>query len=271
MTAASRLFAAEQADRPAVRVGLMTDLHFADKPPAGTRYYRQTMTKIEEAIDRINTDRCDCVIELGDLIDSASTLKQEIGNLKRIEAAYAAVKCPRYYVLGNHCVHTLRKQEFFEYSAATAGHYSFDTGVVHFVVLDACFNSKMQPYERGNFVWDDSNIPPAELEWLEADLAAARGGVIVFVHQRLDVGGHYGVKNAPAVRAILEHSNKVLAVFQGHNHVNDLRQIHHIHYCTLAAMIEGSGAENNAYGVLEVFKDGSLRVRGYRQQANYRV
>ncbi|MFM2096337.1 MAG: hypothetical protein RIS70_3461, partial [Planctomycetota bacterium] len=36
-------------DAPRLRVGLVTDLHYADKAPNGTRHYRETLSKLEEA------------------------------------------------------------------------------------------------------------------------------------------------------------------------------------------------------------------------------
>jgi hypothetical protein len=66
----------------------------------------------------------------------------------------------------------------------------------------------------------------------------------------------------------LEKSGKVLAVFQGHSYANDYQQIAHIHYCTLVAMVEGSGPENSGYTMLDVMPDHSLRVHGFRRQAN---
>jgi alkaline phosphatase len=77
------------------------------------------------------------------------------------------------------------------------------------------------------------------------------------------------VKNAPQVRRILEDARQVLAVFQGHSHENDLRVVSGIPYCTLVAMVEGSGAENNGYSVMDVFDGGTIRVTGFRQQKSY--
>ena len=68
------------------------------------------------------------------------------------------------------------------------------------------------------------------------------------------------------MRAVLEKSRNVLAVFQGHAHRNDYQQIGGIHYTTLAALVEGSGAENNAYCILDLLADGSLRLTGFRRQ-----
>ena len=68
------------------------------------------------------------------------------------------------------------------------------------------------------------------------------------------------------MRKILETSNKVTAVFQGHSHKNELKTINEIPYCTLAAMIEGSGVENNSYALLRFFDDGKVTLEGYRRQ-----
>lgn len=63
----------------------------------------------------------------------------------------------------------------------------------------------------------------------------------------------------------------MLAVFQGHSHANDYQQIAGIHYCTLVAMIEGSGAENSGYAVLDVMPDSSLRLHGFRRQESRKL
>jgi hypothetical protein len=58
-------------------------------------------------------------------------------------------------------------------------------------------------------------FPRSKSSGWAADLKAATGKTLVFAHQRLDVKNDYGVKNAAAVRKVLEDSGKVLAVFQG--------------------------------------------------------
>ena len=64
-------------DTPQVRIGLVTDLHYADKPPAGTRSYRESLEKFAEATKRFGEEKVDLVVELGDLIDSADSLDME--------------------------------------------------------------------------------------------------------------------------------------------------------------------------------------------------
>jgi alkaline phosphatase len=266
-SAANRVAMAEQPRR--VRVGLVTDLHHANKPTNGTRYYRDTVGKLTEAIKQFDTDKPDFAVELGDLIDAAETPEIELGYLTEINKVWQTLKVPRYSVLGNHCVDMLTKEEFLGGIGQKESHFSFDRGGVHFVVLDACFRADGKPYGRKNSQWTDANLPADQLEWLAADLKATDNKVVVFAHQRLDETKQHSVKNAAAARKILEQSGKVLAVLQGHSHANDYQAINGIHYATLVAMVEGPSPENNGYSLLDVLPDGSLILTGFRKQAKY--
>lgn len=265
---AGRLLAAEPEAKPQMRVGLMTDLHYADKEPTKTRFYREALAKLDEAVSVMNREKPALVVELGDFIDQADSVEREIEWLKTMESHFAKLSMPRHYVLGNHCVGTLTKQEFATNTKAAGGHAAFEEKGVTFLILDACFREDGTPYERKNFHWQDANLPAAEMAWLEAALGKASGPVIIFAHQRLDMDKAHAVRNAAEVRALLEKSGKVLAVFQGHSHKNDYQQIAGIHYTTLMAMIEGSGMKNNGYSLLDVMADGSLRLNGFRKQTN---
>lgn len=254
---------------PRVKAALITDLHFADKDPAGSRHYRETLSKLREAKSRFAKEELDFIVELGDLIDAADSVEVELKYLDTVNREFSSINEERHYVLGNHCVQTLTKDEFLKAVSQDRSFYSFDKGHIHFVVLDACFRKDGEPYGRNNFEWTDSNIPQEELDWLKEDLDRSDRATIVFVHQRLDVDGNHGVKNNADVRKILEESKQVLAVFQGHSHQNDLKEINGIPYCTLVAMVEGSGDENNAYSTLTIFPNRSIQVTGFRKQKTY--
>ena len=255
--------------KDSLRVGLVTDLHHADKPSAGSRHYRETLGKLAEAATQFEKDRADFIVELGDLIDAADTVETEQRYLKEINREFCAISKDRHYVLGNHCVDTLTKAEFLGGVEQKESYYSFDRGDFHFVVLDACFRNDGEPYGRKNSKWNDANIPAAELEWLQADLRSTDRKTVVFAHQRLDVSNDHGVKNCPEVRGVLQDSGKVLAVLQGHSHQNDLKDIGGIHYCTLVAMVEGTGSENSGYSIMEIAADGVIRLTGFRKQIAY--
>jgi predicted phosphodiesterase len=260
------LLAADSSTAPTLRVGLMTDLHYADKEPTKTRFYREALGKLDEAVDHFNREKPAFVVELGDFIDKAETVDEEITWLKEMEQHYARLTMPRHYVLGNHCVDTLTKAEFAEHTKAAGGHVALESAGATFLILDSCFREDGAPYGRKNSHWQDANLPKGELAWLEAELAKASGPVIVLAHQRLDADKAHAVRNAADARTLLEKSGKVAAVFQGHSHKNDYQQINGIHYTTLVAMVEGTGAENSGYTMLGIMPDSSLRLQGFRRQ-----
>jgi alkaline phosphatase len=289
----------ESGPQPVLRIGLVTDLHYADRDPGGSRHYRDTLRKFAEAAAQFEQDQVAFLVELGDVIDAADSVQAEQEYLRAIARRFAASPgqaaepppirnsrtgqetsrdhsqraadcCRQHYVLGNHCVWSLSKPEFLEIVSQPRSYYSFDQGGYHFVVLDACFRSDGTPYGRKNFEWTDANLPAAELDWLQTDLKKTPHKTIVFIHQRLDVDDHYGVKNAAEVRRILEQSGRVLAVFQGHYHRHARREIAGIAYCTLAAMVEGAFPKN-AYAVLEILPGDQLRLRGFGHQPSYPV
>ena len=268
MTIGSSLLA-EDLPAPRTQIGLITDLHFADKVPAGSRHYRESLPKLREASGAFHQAETSHVIELGDLIDAADSVAKEQAYLATIHQEFAKIPGRKHYVLGNHCVDTLTKEEFLEGVGAKGSYESFDESGFHFIVLDACFRSDGQAYQRRNFEWTDPNIPAAELAWLQQDLDRTSLPTLVFVHQRLDVGHPYGVKNADAVRGLLERSGKVVSVFQGHSHKNQHQVINGIHYVTLKAMVEGSGLENSGYSLLKLHEGGVVRLVGMRKQSSY--
>ncbi|MCH2181779.1 MAG: metallophosphoesterase [Mariniblastus sp.] len=256
-------------DDAVARFALITDLHYADKETAGTRHYRETPAKLAQAAKQFANAKPDFLAALGDLIDAADDVPTELGYLQQISNELDKIQLPKHYVLGNHCVDTLTKREFLDGVGQEKSYYSFDQGGVHFVVLDACFRSDGVPYQRKNFEWTDPNIEKREVDWLKQDLANTDKKTVVFVHQRLDVTGPYGIKNAAEVRKVLEDSGNVLAVFQGHSHENEHQLIGGIHYCTLVAMVEGAFQASNGFSVASVFADGTIRLSGFRQQSSY--
>jgi len=251
---------------------MVADIHYADADTAGTRYYRHSLSKLAECVELMNAQKVDFLIELGDFKDQDKPPVEErtISYLQGVEKVYQQFNGRTYHVLGNHDVDSISKEQFLANVENSdidpaKSYYSFDSGGLHFVVLDANYKADGADYDHGNFNWADTNIPPVELNWLEQDLAATSGHAIIFTHQLLDGTGSVYVNNAADVRQILEESGKVLAVFQGHHHEGSYRSIEAIHYYTLKAVVEGPGPENNSYAVAEVFPDRGISVTGYRK------
>lgn len=258
-------------ESPVERLAIVTDIHYANKDTQGTRNYRASLAKLEEALAQWKRAGVSVAIQLGDLVDASPTVEMEIEDLRTVLRKLRTLGVPWHFALGNHCVSTLTKAQFLAEWSREQSFYSIASNGYRCVMLDSAFTSDGRPYGGREFDWKDAYLPPSQLEWLRTTLTAARERVLVFVHHRLDGDDHYNVSNAAAVRAVLEASGKVCAVFQGHQHVNEHRLIGGIHYCTLKAMVDGAPPESSAYGVLELYADGTLHLRGYRLLASQQM
>lgn len=258
--------------RRPVRFGIVTDCHYADADTVGTRFYRESLDKLAECAARMNAERVDFLVELGDLKDQDKqpVERRTLRYLHDVEAVVQTFRGPTYHVLGNHDMDSLSKQQFLTHVENTGvesgrSYYSFDVKDLHCIVLDANYKADGSDYDHGHFDWTHANIPAHESDWLRQDLAASRGPVVVFIHQLLDGTGSVYVKNAIQVRQVLQASGKVLAVFQGHHHEGSYSQIAGIHYYTIKAVVEGHGQDNNSYAIAEVRADWTIAVTGYRK------
>ena len=99
------------------------------------------------------------------------------------------------------------------------------------------------------------------------ELQTAPERAVVFCHQCLTSAfePQHVVKNAAQVRAILEKSCKVKAVFTGHQHSGLIDIAGGITYYSLRALVLNSGEEENAYALAEMYSSGEIRVTGYRK------
>lgn len=289
--AAVPLWGASPVDEePLVRIGLVADVHHADKADApwnDTTMYRQALRRLDAAMDVFCARRPDLVIELGDFKDLALKADPQPGEDPRdkaatvrltqaVEKVFARFPGPRYHVLGNHDNDMLDKDEFLKLCpntgiAADRSYYSFVNRGVTFIVLDGNFTLKGEPYRgsKVNWTWTESRIPPEELAWLKGELAAARAPVVVAIHQRLDAAAreHHRVANGEEVQKILSESGKVVAVFQGHDHLGGVSREDGVLYYTLRAMVAGPRVDCNSYAEAAVYPSGKVTVIGFANAA----
>lgn len=257
-----------------IRFGVITDLHYAGKEPRGTRYFNQSIEKLQMALDTFKEANLDFIIELGDFKDQDNEPQKEttLAYLDRIEEVYRSFDGPVYHVLGNHDMDSISKDEFLSHirnhgSAAHAPYYSFVRDGMKFIVLDANNNADGSDYDSGNYDWTEAYIPQSQIDWLQNELTGHSYPVIIFLHQMLDsfsdISPALCVNNANQVIPILEKAGNVLAVFQGHHHPGHYSFRNGIHYWTMPGMIEGGLPENNSYAVVEVDRQSNIFIDGY--------
>lgn len=262
--------------RRTLRFGIFTDSHYADRDARGSRHYRDSIAKVEQAIAEFNRAKVDFVIELGDMkdMDVNETPSLTLRYLDDIERVLHTFKGDVYHALGNHDMDCLTKDEFLAHIknsgfATARNYYSFTAKGTRCIVLDANFNLDGGPYSRGNFDWKKAMIPAEQLRWLSDELEAhPNQPTLIFLHHLLDrfsgVEPDVCVSNADEVVAILERHQQVLAVFQGHHHVGNFSHRNGIHYLTLHGMVEQAFSEYNSYAIVELRPNGDIFVDGFR-------
>ena len=260
-----------------MKFGIFTDAHYAEKVYAD-RHCRDSLEKISEAVKVFNDSDLDFTVNMGDSIDGDPDKNTELSYLEKTSEALSLFNKPLYYVLGNHDLATLTKDEYLKKIPIDqpGSFFSFDRGDYHFVVLDGNYNEDQSDFAAGNFQWDRCVVSESQIEWLQADLSASHlKPTVVFFHENLDFRLYEGaldphvVKNHEKVRSVLEAGGNVIAVFQGHCHTGRYAYHHGIHYITLSALVVGPGTGNNAFAIVELSSTGGIEVEGFGRQISF--
>ena len=284
-----------------LKAGIITDLHKTTKADSETRKYSAAMAKMKTFMQGMKAAQPAFLVELGDFVDTLAPGTDPTANLREIETLFTSFDGPTYHVLGNHDFDNLTRDQFLSAVVNTGippgrTWYSWDAGGVHCIVLDGDYTpGNYRPYDMNTpqdtfWTWVDTCVPPQELEWLRQDLRKTSLPVVVFSHQTLDRVDEqdHNIKNASAVRAVLEDSGRVLAVISGHDHQGGYANIKGIHYLVLNGNVgvndsrpwnatsRANGLDvnmDNQFSILEVSRarNGAytLSVAGYGRQPGY--
>ncbi len=257
----------EDQGRPRpISFGVIADTHSGDLDDTPRpRYFRSSAGNVEETVRTFNERQLDFAIHVGDVIQESHERSTSLAWMAELDAAFGGFQGPRHYVIGNHDLGDLSKEEFFSATSSTfkEPHYYFDKHGYRFIVLDPNFRQDGVSYNRGNFAWTDTFIPEPQMVWLEATLDSAKEAglpVIVFSHQCLDdASENHRIKNSAEVRSLLESKRIVAAAFYGHRHAGGYFNINGIHYVNLVATVNGS---DKAAGIVRIPGDGTIEVEG---------
>jgi 3',5'-cyclic AMP phosphodiesterase CpdA len=265
-----------------LRVGIFADLHAHDENSLLDGFEMVDWAdRLGACVDAMNAWPADLMIELGDFVNGRFVLGGAFVDAARIpeilseaDAVYARFDGPRYYVLGNHDLGDLSKQEFLDLVATDRTTQSFDAGGFHFVLLDAQY--RLDGSDRDHEFWYMQGfVSRTLLDWLADDLAAAGLPAIVCVHQRLDLDyelrtGGPEIANYLDVRAVLERAGNVVAVFQGHDHWGGHSEIEGIHYVTFSALIGRIGGKPPTWAHVMLDSEArTIAIEGVGEQESY--
>ena len=87
------------ANSESLRFGLVTDSHYADRDPGNVRFYRQSLSKMEEFIEVMNKEKVDFIVHLGDFKDEDPNKMERdtLSYLIQLESVFSKFQGPGYH------------------------------------------------------------------------------------------------------------------------------------------------------------------------------
>lgn len=268
--AAPRLVRAASSTR-GFEIGLVADAQYADVAPKGTRFYREGVRRLGDAVEHFNRQNMAFCVHLGDLID------REWRSFGAILQPLAGSRARWHHLLGNHDFDVLEelKPKVPAHLGMPARYGSFDHGSFRFIFLDTNDVStyahpadapehaaaaeelaRLRAAKRPQAQPWNGAIGPAQLQWLDRTCTTAakeRRKVILLAHHPVAPAGNHNAWNADEILAVVDRHRHVVAWLNGHNHAGNFTEHNGVPFVTMKGMVET--ADTTAFATARVLED----------------
>lgn len=259
-----------QDQKPLFSFGLIADIQYCDCDAAGTRFYRNSLTKLQEAIRSFRIDSPAFVINLGDMIE------KDFVSYKPVFRVFDTAGIKIFQVTGNHdfSVEPRLKKRIPPLQSNKEGYYSFTYGKFRFIILNGnevsiyYSTNKSIIKQAGDFItklksegdvngmdWN-GGMSSKQILWLSDQLNTASKNdekVFIMCHFPVYPVNEHNLLNYKDLLTVLEGYNNIIAWFNGHNHAGNYGNFNMIHFVTMKGMVETE--ESNSFALVEVYKN----------------
>lgn len=264
-----------QHDQAVFTFGLIADVQYCESKSQGSRYYRNSLTKLNKAINEFNSLDIDFIINLGDLIDRDYQSYAPV--MEILEKSNKEI----YHVIGNHdlTVKNRYKKEVKDLLTGEETYFSFTRKGFRFIVLNTCeistYYGSLLSANKAKMILDNlksKGYPNAhdwngqmsrrQIRWFKKQLAEseARGEhVLVFSHHTIEPMGPHNVLNREEMLEITSDYDNIIAWFCGHDHSGSYSKLNGIHFVTMRGMVETP--DSTAWSVIEIHPN-KLWIKG---------
>lgn len=267
-------------DTALFRFGIVTDPQYAPVPPqaGGTRYYANSLWKLDEALKALNAEPLEFVATLGDIID------RHWDSFGDILPIYDQLEHPHFFVLGNHDFEV--GKDYLRSVVRTVGleraYYDFTGGGYRFLVIDGNDVSTFAPpagdprldiaaerlarlTEAGaeNAQSWNGSLSDEQFAWMEERLGTAQEAgekVIVLSHYPVYPANIHNLWDSERIVDLLTSHDNFVAFFNGHNHAGNYGAIGNQHFVNFKGMVETP--DQTAYATLAVHED-RIEITGH--------
>jgi manganese-dependent ADP-ribose/CDP-alcohol diphosphatase len=266
--------------KPLFKFGIISDLQYADENPLGSRYYRSSLEKLEEAVTTFRKDSVNFIVNLGDLIE------RDYESFKPVLNTLNASGIRTYHITGNHdySVDPRYLSRLPLFSESREGYYSIIYQGYRLIFLNGNeistyasssktrigqaeeYIAKLKKNGEINAVGWNGGIGPAQLAWLASQLDEAADDserVIIFCHFPVAPENIHNLLNYKEIHQIIFKYHNIVAWFSGHNHDGNYCTLNQIHFLTFKGMVETK--KDNSFAVIETFEN-KISIRGYGRE-----
>jgi Icc-related predicted phosphoesterase len=224
-----------------IRFGVITDTHVhpkrinrQDKREDAPRYLKD---KLLQPLNKFVADmikfKPNFVVHLGDVIEGTndSAYVGKVG-LDLVREQLEKIGVPIYWVIGNHDLRSVTKDEFKETLGLGSLNQVIDKGDYRFIVLDGNFKPTGEDTRPGKG-YIPGFLPDKIFEWLEPKLQTDKQ-VVIFLHFTAipQVTGKSIVGNGERLQKMLS-KYKVVAIFNGHIETKIAKEFEGVKYFSL--------------------------------------
>ena len=269
-----------------VRLGLVADVQYADRDPGKTRFYRDSLRKLSQAVECFNRLDLDACLNLGDLVD------QDWASFDRVLEPLNRCRHRVYHLLGNHDFEvsdsfkpqvprrlglkrrfdSLTRGEFCLVRLDTndLSGYAYPAQSKETAAAKAMLERLIAVKALNAQPWNGA-VGSQQLAWFERTcLRARRAGrkVVVFAHHPIFPADPHNTWNAAELLGILDRHSNVVAWINGHNHAGAFGLYQGVPCVTLKGMVET--ADQNAFAEL-VLRSDRLEIVGHGREPSREV
>lgn len=259
-----------QLSTPVIRFGIIADPQYANVDPQGSRFYRNSLAKLDTAVATFNQEKLPFIIDLGDITD------RNPEDLDTVLYTIGKYTGKVYTTTGNHdYTHVTDNKALYKKLGMPAVYYTFKKGNWRFIMLNtnevAAYSNisgtskekelqqmlqKIKENGGKNGYEYNGGVSKKQLRWLEQQLKNAerkKENVLVFSHHPLGCAVGLTALNDKEIVGVIKQHSCVKALISGHHHPGAFCHIGSIPSITLEGMVET--ADQNSYGTITLYPD----------------
>ena len=266
-----------------LKIGLMTDL----QARSSTGKMRSDRIIKEEFMEPLNTFlshmtekfQPDFLVQNGDIIEGTGR-DGEVGSgeLRSIKRIHDEVGIPVKWVIGNHEVRAVTKEEYLQALEIDYLYKYEDIGDYRIVIIDSNFDEQDRDIIPGDY-YTRGKVSQEQMQWLEEEALKTDKKKIVFIHHppvwNIPNKENDGLPlNALELRSLFA-KNDVTAVFAGHIEQLYTEEVDGVKYYVLPGVVKSDEYKGTYYTIsingdnveLEMFSKPSEEVFEYTSQS----